>query len=166
MRVATEMGILAGVVLMAGSAYAQAEQESAATFHRLDFVTRELEENRVVNTRNYSVIVSDKGGNSIRTGTKVPVPTGSGTTYVDVGMNIDCRDVHESQGQLILNVSADISTLLGETQSDSNRPPMIHQYKWASQVMVPLRKATLIYSSDDPASKRKLQVEVTATPVK
>jgi hypothetical protein len=38
--------------------------------------------------------------------------------------------------------------------------------KWNAPVIVPLRKATVIFASDDPSSKRQMQLELTATPIK
>jgi hypothetical protein len=157
---------------MAGTAFSQAEKESATAFYRLDFVTKELDDNKLINSRNYSLIVAEKAtneGNSIRTGSRVPVASGANPTqytYVDLGVSIDCRSVREVSGQLTLTVSADISTAAAETGIASSLPPVIRQYKWNSSVIVPLRKATQIYSSDDLGSKRKFQLELTATPVK
>ncbi len=170
MRITRKLQILTGVLLMAGAAYAQAEKESAPAFYHLEFVTKELDEAKVINTRTYSMIVSDKStdGDSIRTGSRVPVPTGGNNqyNYLDLGVSIDCRNVKEVAGQLTLSVSADIASAATETGPASTLPPVIRQYKWSSTVMVPLRKATQIYSSDDLGSKRKFQLELTATPIK
>jgi hypothetical protein len=56
------------------------------------------------------------------------------------------------------------STASGE--APSTLPPLIRQNKWNSTVIIPVGKATTLFSSDDLHSKRKLQLEVTATPVK
>jgi hypothetical protein len=167
--------ILTGVLLLpAGPSLAQTERESPNGFYHLDFVTKELDDNKLINTRTYSMTVSDKAAGNIRTGSRVPVATNSGGsgggntqfTYIDLGVNIDCRDLRELSGQLTLSVSADISAATTESGSVSNPNPVIRQYKWNSAVIVPLRKATQIYSSDDLGSKRKFQLELTATPIK
>jgi hypothetical protein len=44
--------------------------------------------------------------------------------------------------------------------------PVIRQVKWNSPVIVPLGKPTVIFSSDDPSSKRQMQLELTARPIK
>src|SRR5579872_4214135 len=98
MRTCTKLGILTGVLWMAGTSYAQSEK--AAAFYHLDIVTREMEENKLINARTYSMIVSDKPGwtSVVRTGSRVPVTTAKGEfTFIDVGVNIDIRDVHETQ---------------------------------------------------------------------
>jgi hypothetical protein len=84
-------------------------------------------------------------------------------TYLDVGVNIDCRAAKEIQDQLALNVSAEISGIA--TEQPSNQP-LIRQTKWESNVIVPLRKPTTIFSSDDPSTKRQTQLELTAIPIK
>ncbi|MBZ5619470.1 MAG: hypothetical protein LAQ69_12215 [Acidobacteriia bacterium] len=104
----------------------------------------------------------------MRTGTRLPVPTGGGNQfqYFDLGVNIDCHNVREILGQLTVQVSADVSAVALETGAASSLPPVVRQYKWNSTVIVPLRKATQIFSSDDLNSKRKFQLELTATPIK
>ena len=169
MRTTTKLWILTGVLLLAHTSFAQTERESPNGFFHLDFVTKELDDNKVINTRTYSLTVSDKAPGSIRTGSRVPVSTGNNPTqftYIDLGVNIDCRDVRELPGQLTLSVSADISAANTETGSSSNPNPVIRQYKWGSTVIVPFRKATHIFSSEDLGSKRKFQLELTATPIK
>ena len=168
MRTTTKLWILTGVLTMVGTSFAQTEKESATGFYHLDFVTKELDDNKVINSRNYSMTVSDKSAGSIRTGNKVAVPNGTGNQYqyYDLGVNIDCHDMREVLGQLTLTVSADISAVALESGTASSMPPAIRQYKWNSTVIVPLRKATQIFSSDDLGSKRKFQLELTATPIK
>jgi|SRR5579871_561764 len=172
MRMSRMLQIAAAVLLLSGTVYAQAEKETPTGFYRLEFVTKELDDTKVINTRNYSMIVAEnkQDGNSIRSSTRMPIPSGSNPSqyiYSDLGVNIDVHNVREQMGMLTLSVSADISTATaGESNPNSSMPPVIRQYKWNSAVLVPLRKGTQIYSSDDLGSKRKFQLELTATPVK
>jgi hypothetical protein len=110
---------------------------------------------------------------SIRAGSKVPFAVGGQTSqfqYIDVGVNIDCRYIRELQRDLSISVSADISSVPSESAAPTATgaaPPMpiVRQNRWSSLVIVPLRKPTLIFSSDDVASKRQMQLELTATPI-
>ena len=43
--------------------------------------------------------------------------------------------------------------------------PMIRQNRWTSNVVVPLKKPTVIFSSDDLTTKHQMQLELTATPI-
>ena len=86
---------------------------------------------------------------------------GSGFTYVDVGVNIDVKRVTRVQDELMLDLIAETSGAV-----DGATPPIIRQTKWNSTVLIPIRKSVNVFSSDDPASKRQLQLDVTATPIK
>jgi hypothetical protein len=158
------------VMIGAGACLAQTEapkQSEATKAYQLDFVLKELEDGKVVNSRNYSLMITAVGGGgSIRSGDRVSVlMKGGGATqpeysYLDVGVNIDCAGVLETQGKLTLNVKADISTAQPETSR-----PLIRTTRWSSNVIVPLRKATVLFTSDDTSSKRRMQLELTAAPV-
>jgi hypothetical protein len=142
-------------------------QEPAATaqgkYYRFDFVVKELDGGKVLSTKNYFMIGGARGnqGMSIRTGDKVPTPSGNGQqfTYLDVGTNIDCHIVFETSAELGLWVSADISG------ADSQSRPVISQTKWSSSVVAPLRKPTVIFTSDSATKKVQTQLEVTITPL-
>jgi hypothetical protein len=146
-------------------AKAAAEQPK---YFRLDFVVKELDAGKVTNSRNYSMTIStgETMTSVIRAGSKIPITTGGGAestglTYIDVGVNIDCRAAKEIQGDLALNISAEISSA-----ATTSPPPLIRQTKWSANVIVPLRKSTLVFSSDDAATKGQMQLELTATPIK
>jgi hypothetical protein len=156
-------------VLVAGICLA--EDAVPAKFYKLDFVVKEVEAGKVLNTRSYSATVSASADHNcrIRTGNRVPVPTVSASpstyTYLDVGVNIDCFHMKESQGELSLDIQADISSLMQETASPPSLPPIVRQNKWGSTVIVPLKKPTVVFSSDDVTGKRQMQLELTATPI-
>jgi hypothetical protein len=81
-----------------------------------------------------------------------------------VGVNIDFRAIREVQRDLALSVSAEISSIPSES-GEVKPNPIVRQNKWDSSVVVPLKKPTLIFSSDDVSSKRTMQLELTATPI-
>jgi hypothetical protein len=151
---------------------AKAEAAAEPRYFDLDFVVKEVEGGKTINARAYSMTVStDRERTSIRSGNRVPVPTaprtGSGgvstqITYVDVGTNIDCWNTKEIQGQLTLMVTAEVSSAAETSDAPA---PVIRQVRWNSPVIVPLKKPTVIFSSDDPTSKRQMQLELTATPI-
>ncbi len=152
------------MALMAGTCLA--EDTSAPKFYKLDFVVKEVEGAKVVNARTYSVTASDEkpGSCSIRTGTKVPYSTGKDYTYLDVGVNIDCQGVKETPAGLSLRVNAEISSVASESTMTPERP-YVRQAKWGSFVIVPLKKPTVIFFSDDLTGKHQTQLELTATPI-
>jgi len=137
-------------------------------YFRLDFAIQELDGGKVTNSRHYVMSIETlTDTSSIRTGSKMPVATGtlggqdSQFTYVDVGVNIDCRKAAVVNGDLALNVSADVST----AAPSPSMHPIIRQNRWSSNVIVPVGKPTVIFSSDDLTTKGQIQLELTATPI-
>jgi|SRR5579862_8114300 len=166
----TKLTIAGGIMIwMAGACFAQNDSARAAEpskYFRLDFVVKEVEGGKTMNARHYATtIVTGTGEASvIRTGSKLPIAVGgqdTQITYIDVGVSIDCRWAKETGGDLALNVTAEISSA-----GDSSRQPMVRQNKWSSNVIAPMGKPTVIFSSDDVASKGQMQLELTATPVR
>ncbi|MGI9070252.1 MAG: hypothetical protein ACR2JB_02710 [Bryobacteraceae bacterium] len=158
--------------LMAGTCLAQSEKskDEPQKFYRLDFVVKEVADAKVINTRSYSTMISTGAHpGSIRTGNKVPFQTGpaSNYDYLDVGVKVDCRSAREVDNQLWLWVTADVSNLApGSAALSAGVPPLLRQNSWSSDLILPLRKPTVIFSSDDPTSTHKMQVELTATPIR
>jgi len=158
---------LLGFVL-AGTALAQSEP---ARFYKLDFVVKEVEGGKVVNSRMFSAMLAvampgrDNPAASIRTGGRVPVTLGGSTQfqYYDVGVNIDARDLREAQGDVSLMVQADINLV---AQEQAGQSPVTRQNRWSGMVLAAVKKPTIVFASDDFTSKRQLQLELTATPVK
>jgi hypothetical protein len=151
-----------------GSALAQTAD--VAKFYKLDYVVKEVEGGKTINSRAYSTMlgVSVPGGerpqSQIRAGGRVAVTAqGSNFSFYDVGVNLDSRDLKETQGEVTLFINADVSTLMEGT---AGLPPVVRQNKWSGAAIVPLKKPTVVFSSDDVSSKRQLQLELTATPLK
>src|ERR1041385_8106336 len=101
------------------SAQAKNEAESAAAAdktdkpvhaYRLDFSVKELEDSKVINSRQYSMNLQAEDANEIKIGTRVPVETGEGHQfqYVDVGTSIWCR-IGERPDGIPLSVRAEVS---------------------------------------------------------
>ncbi len=91
------------------SAVSQATASTAKQFYHLNFVVQEMENDRVINSRSYSMVTSDTGQSSIRADEKVPyVSTRSKAEWHTdpVGVSIDCRDLESTPG----GVSLDIKT--------------------------------------------------------
>jgi hypothetical protein len=148
-------------------------------YYHLVFVVKELDAGKVINSRNYAMSIGttenqNTFARSIRTGTKVPIEYEQGKiTYVDLGVNLDCKNVVSLGDKLGMEVSAEISSLQHVSADDlrpqSGRPaatPVIQQNKWNSQVVVAMGKPTVLFSSDEVTSKRTLELELMATEIK
>jgi hypothetical protein len=133
------------------------------------------------NSRSYTATVStdsrDDRSTSIRTGSRIPVPTGSSSSgndsqalantqfqYVDVGVNIDARRAHQTGRELSLDLVADV-TSVASTNDARIHQPVIRQNKWQASVLIPIGKSAVVFTSDSLDSKGSMQVVVTATPL-
>src|SRR5689334_2114594 len=104
--------------------------------YRLDFVVKELEDNKVMNTRSYSMIMqsSEDRGRSfgeVKTGSRVPIVTttkeGASTTqYMDVGISINAQLYALDNSILLLSCSTEVSSL-ADAQTGSN--PIVRQMR-------------------------------------
>jgi len=108
---------------------------------------------------------------AIRSDQSVPYPTRSGPNaewqQVNVGVNIDCFKLEELGGQVSLSIKADISSVIESHGEAGPSPslPIIRHNRWESAVLLAVKKPTILFSSDDPASKRKMQLLLTVTPI-
>ncbi len=156
--------LLAGMVLLAGTCFAQ--NQDGLKHYKLDFVVKEVDGGKVVNSRAYSMIASTDAshGGSMRTNSVMQVPTpAGGTQRVDVGVNIDCSRVQELADGLAMSLSAEVNSL---QQEGTGTSPVIRRNNWSSGVVVPLGKPTTVFSSEDATSKHLMQLELLATPIK
>lgn len=152
-------------------------------FYHLDFVVEDLNaEGKVVNSRRFSTTISTSSREtmSIRSGSRVPIATGSysgggdakGTSplvntqfqYVDVGANFDFRNAHEISGQLAFYLSSDLSSVAAAVDPNL-REPVIRENKWQASVLIPIGKQSVVFSSDSVDSKGSTRVLLTATPI-
>lgn len=155
--------------------------EPATHFYHLVFVVQELDAaGKPVNSRTYTTNVNTDRNfrGSVRTGSRIPIPTGSygeasgkdGTLtnvqyqYIDIGISFDLRRVVEIGREISLDLSADVSSVADALDARIHHP-VIRQNKWQASALIPLGKPTVVFSSDSLDSKGSLQVTVTATPL-
>jgi len=155
-------------------------EHSEGRHYQAVFVAREVEGGKVINSRRYETDMTLQGPGSgigsIRTGSKVPIATGSYSgaqsvmqtqfTYVDLGVSFDFHNVRLEGDRVFLAVTAEISSVDPAASDSALHQPIIRQNKWNSGVTVQLGKPTVIFSSDDVSSKRTMQIELTVTPVR
>ena len=161
----------------AGNAAAAAggEQTSADMqphIYELHFTAKELDGKRLINTREYKTYVTmqgtERGFATIRSGTKIPLTTGSNkeggvtqstVSYVDIGINIDVRDARVLGGKLATKIVAEISSV---ADASNKADPVISQRKWEGSVILVPDRVIPIFSSDDVESKHTFQLDVVA----
>jgi hypothetical protein len=153
-------------------------QAPAVHYYHLDFIVDELgSDGKPVNSRTYTTTVNTDSHStmSIRTGSRIPIATGTYSNegsalvntqfqYQDVGINIDVRHVQEIGRQLALDLTADLTGVA--TASDQNlHQPVIRQNRWQASVIIPIGKQSIVFTSDSIDSKGSTRVLVTATPI-
>jgi hypothetical protein len=181
--------VLLGMLALASQAIAQGDKktdspESAAqngngavnkplNVYRLDFALSEFADGKKVNTRNYTITAREDEMNKLRSGARYPVATATVEKnetqyqYVDIGVSIDCRVV-ERGAYLELNAVVDSSVIEGADVHAAAYPsigPVIGQMKSDIRSLIRPGIATMVSSMEDPASKRRFQLDVTATKV-
>lgn len=160
-----------------------AEQAKAAEppshYYHLEFVVQELgTDGKPTNTRTYTTTASTgmdpRDYASIRANSRIPILTGTvgagnalvntSYQYQDVGVNIDVHRALEVGRQLSFQLSAAISSV-AETRDANLHQPIIRENKWQANVLIPVGKPTIVFTSDTLDSKGSMQLVVTATPV-
>jgi hypothetical protein len=134
-------------------------------YYKLSFVLRETDDGKVVNQRSFIMNIAADAPQTekpmwwnLRSGTRVPVAdTKGGTTYVDVGVNLDMHAFDVAEG-LQLEVISEISSA---GTAITNTAPPIRQVKVRSAVMAASGKPTMVFTADDPASQHRFELEVT-----
>ncbi len=142
----------------------------AQKIYKVNFVIYEQEDGKRINERAYSFPVNTVDGNartgSVKVGTRVPILSGEKQLqYLDVGLNIEC-DVTEQADKFIVHSELEISSFaLPDQISDprSGGNPVLRQVRQRFTTVVSPGKPAIATSIDDPNSKKRLQVEVTAS---
>lgn len=141
--------------------------------YRLDFRINELEGEKRLNSRAYTLLIEPHEFGKLRIGTRVPIQTSEGKqlTYIDVGQNIDCQVRTETERMVGLNVDVDFSNFgmteqLRDAGGAATGNPVLQQFRITTKTDLEIGKPTIINSFDDPSSKRTFQIEVTVTRVR
>lgn len=174
------MMVVAALVLTATLA-AQQKEDAAKTLraYRVDYVLVESQDGKRLNTRNYTMLFEEEErGNyspaSIRVGTRVPLTTANKdgqptTSYMDVGLNIDCRIKPRGNDRVSLESTIEVANLLADDQAriaeKISGAPVVRSNRSRIVAVVPLGKKTMVASYDDINSTRTTSVEVTVTPL-
>ena len=164
--------IMVGVLLFAGVAPALAQEASAEkapkppkplSVYRVEFAIHESDNGQRVNTRNYMQLVEEGGRCRSRAGASIPVTGPQGPMYMDVGFNLDC-ELSERDGLVRMELALEISSFAQDPETKER--PLLRRIRSEVNTAVVPGKPTVVSSIDDTASKRRYELEVTATKVK
>ncbi len=171
------LGLMAVACLFLLPVNAQQKDDSATPpknlrGYKVDYSLVETQDGKRVNTRNYTVLVEEEErGNyspaSIRVGTRVPITAANKdgqatTTYMDVGLNIDCRIKPRGVDKASVESTIEIANFISDDQMRSTNP-VLRSNKSRVTALVTLGKKTTVATYDDINSTRSTAVEVTVT---
>lgn len=145
------------------------EKKEEHNVYKLEFTVFELENGKRINERSYMLHLSDdRRGAQTRVGTRVPVTVGAekGIQYMDVGLKIDANFQSADDSSVNLIINFETSGFAVPEQSTQSGTPVLRNVSENVTAKVPYGKETLVSSVDDVNSKRRLQLELTATRVK
>jgi hypothetical protein len=163
-----------------GTAVAQQQPSPApatpkdVSFYRLDFVVRELEADKIINSRSYGMwLKADRVWQTLRAGNDMPVqsiPTQekpAQQSYRHIGVQFDCA-LDEIDNNAVAMISASIVAILPTEQPNDQKPalPAFRTITFKSASLLTPGKPTMVSSIDDPNGKRRFQLEITATKLK
>lgn len=142
------------------------------TYYKMNFNIFELEDGKRVNQREYSMVSkSDEARPStLRASTRVPISTTGEKQiqYIDAGLDIRCLSVREMAGKVAANCEVNISNFVLPEQSPEarNSPgPVLRTTNATSWALLTPGKPTVISTIDDVNSKKRIQIELTATKI-
>lgn len=181
---------LCAMVLLAASAIAQ-EQKTTTTaggiigelkladqhVYRLDFVIKELDDTKLINSRSYSMVLPSSGvtpgsgqrssHGRIKAGYKVPIAAEKGPIYLDAGVEITASLLETQSGGLFIQNNTEVTSVADGTGiTAAQAAPVLRSMSADALCEIIPGKALLLSSVDDPASRHRFQVEVTATKLK
>ncbi len=146
-------------------------EQPQRTAYRIDFKLFEVEDGKRINQREFSMIAATTGReylqSNLRVGTRVPVNTGEKANYIDIGFEGHSR-LLEVNGRLTASLGIEITGLAPSEEGGGTHGttmPVLRSTRLnVESVLVP-GKPQIVGSIDDLASKKRMQVEVTATKV-
>ena len=138
------------------------QSRNEASVFKLELTIKDGTEAAAKAGRRYTLLMNNGEKSRFRLGNKVPV-TGAngGTTYVDVGVDIDAT-VWEQNGTFSLRAEIEVSS---PNKQESMQVPVIGQMRVTVSTTLVLGKTTQVAAVDDPVTQRKFEVDALVTKV-
>jgi hypothetical protein len=139
-------------------------------FYKIQFVLREVQDKKVLNSRSYTMVLEDHKQGSTKIGNRVPVPTGASQfQYIDVGINITAN-VH-GEGPLVqLDSAIEVSSFAlpeqEKTASAAGGAPIVRQIHANLSPVLHAGEQSVIGIITDATSTREYEIAATVTKMK
>jgi hypothetical protein len=136
--------------------------------YRLTYTVRDMDDNKQIGIQHFSLIVVSGARTTLKSGSKIPIVTGSTSetngsksefTYVDVGLNIDAS-LDESASGVRLRTRIDRANVMEEKSISGVQTPVIRQTALEGTSILTQGKQAVLGSLDIPGSTRHLDIEV------
>jgi len=138
-------------------------QDKPEGFYRLDFVIREMDGEKVLDTRNYSMWVQVEMQKTVKAVSEVRVPAGNSVNIKTIGVSISCY-VSETDGLPWINMNASITDMM--PPENAGDFPAFRNIGMESIAPLSLGKSVTVSKVEDPITKHRFQVDVTGTKLK
>lgn len=128
----------------------------------------ELENNKRINERSFQMVSATDGLSTLDVGTRVPVTYKEGQSqYMNVGVKLECR-LRDDSGKLFARMHFEITSFAMPEQGSEMKSlsmPVLRNYNGEVETQLTPGKPQIIASLDDVNSKKRVQIELTATRV-
>jgi hypothetical protein len=148
---------------------AEQEVKQPDSFYKLTFTIFELEDGKRTNQREYSMISRSNDGRpaSLRSSTRVPIyAEEKKIQYIDAGLDIRCFAPREIGGKIAANCEVNISNFVVADVNNEARTaagPVMRTTNANTWAFLTAGKPMVISTIDDVNSKKRIQIEMTAT---
>lgn len=141
-------------------------QTMPASAYRFEYVVRELEDGKQINSRRYMLSGKSREWARLRVGNRLPIMSGQSlSSYHDVGIKFDCR-IDEGEDGILLYTGFDSTGVVLGASGGSAAAPVLRQVSTQGDSLVTIGKPTVIAVLDDVTTNRRYEIEVTVTKVK
>ncbi len=133
--------------------------------YNLTLSIKESDSGKVAVEKSYTLtILSDDpryGYTNVRDGDKIPYMSDKGRQWVDVGTNVDVTECKRHGNVLSLKLAVSSSALVAKTNGVDL--PQVNQWSIAIIASLAPGKPSVVYSTTDATSGRKVEIQATAT---
>lgn len=133
------------------------EPKAPPVFYRLDLKIKELDGEKLIDTRNYWFSLQRGVQEYVMAGSEVPYRAGATR---DIGVRINAT-IRETDGSPWLTMTLEISDQLPPEKAGA--APVLRRVNLGCRKLLPPGRLTTVGMVEDPATRRRFQVDVAAT---
>jgi hypothetical protein len=152
-------------------------EQVVGTLYKFDLVVEELQNEKIVNSRDYSwtseLFDGKPKADTINIGDRIPVVTAQVGAkekqvefqYIDVGTMVEYK-AFLAQDRVIADLKISLSSIVQVTQTGGLPEPVVRQTKTETRAILSPGKPLTVFSLDDPGTPGRYVGKVTVTKIK